>query len=86
MNQLVNPPAEPSFQLGDAASQDEKELDLFDEDAWNDRDDVDPFSLSRARSEADDKLLQTEPSDELPIPLKLEKLVIEQRSGCSVRT
>lgn len=76
----MNSPVEPSRQPSDAASGTEKEPDLFDEKAWDDCDDVDPFDLSRARPEDDEDLLRTELSDELAASLTLEELVTEQKS------
>lgn len=76
----VNAPPEPSFEPSDAGSEAGEEPDLFKGSAWDDCDDAHPFDLSRARLEGDEKLMRTEPSDELPTPLTLEKLMMEQKS------
>lgn len=80
MHPPVNAPAEQSFQPSDASSEAGEEPDLFGESAWDDCDNVDPFDLSRGRTEIDEELLQTEPSDELRASLTIQKLMKEQKS------
>lgn len=57
----------------------EKELGLFNENAWDDCDGVDSFNVLRTRLENSDGLLRTEPSDQLSALLKIEGLVTEQK-------
>lgn len=51
--------------------------ELFNENAWDDCDDIDLFDLLRVRLDEDEELLRAQPDNGLPSPLRLEKLLSE---------
>ena len=59
---------------------DTDEPDVFDDDAWDDCDDVDPFDLARVRSNDDATLLRSAPDDRLPAPLTFDEILAAQRT------
>lgn len=54
-------------------------LDLFEKNALDDCDDVDPIDQSRLRQDENEELLRAQPDNWLPFPLTLEKLLSEQK-------
>lgn len=65
---------------GDDDDEEGSMRDLFNEDTWNNYDNVVPFDLSRVRPDEDEELLQAQPDEGLPSSLTLEKLLLEQNT------